>query len=58
MVVMRLAGTIGFMAYALGAVPNSIWKGVRWSTTIKFVFDGLVYGLLTGGTFGWRWPNL
>jgi len=23
-----------------------------WSTTLKNTFDGLVYGLLTGGTFG------
>ena len=58
MVVMRLAGTVGFMSYALGAVPNSIWKGLSWSTTAKFVFDGLVYGLVTGGTFGWQWPSI
>jgi len=53
----RLAGTVAFMAYALGTVPNSIWKGVRWSTTVKFVVDGLIYGLITGGTFGWQWPG-
>ena len=26
-------------------------------TTIKNTFDGLVYGLLTGGVFGWLWPR-
>jgi hypothetical protein len=25
--------------------------------TIKEVLDGLVYGLLTAGTFGWLWPR-
>jgi hypothetical protein len=28
-----------------------------WGTTIKEVIDGLVYGLLTAGTFGWLWPR-
>ena len=55
--VMRFTGTAGFLAYGLGAVIDSIWKGVKWSTSFKFVFDGLVYGLVTGGTFGWLWPS-
>lgn len=55
--VMRLTGTVAFMTYGLGAVMDSIWKGVKWSTSFKFVFDGLVYGLVTGGTFGWLWPS-
>jgi hypothetical protein len=25
------------------------------ATTMKQVFDGLVYGLLTAGVFGWLW---
>lgn len=58
MVVFRLAGTVGFMSYALGTVPNSIWKGLNWGTTAKFVVDGLIYGLVTAGTFGWQWPSL
>jgi hypothetical protein len=24
---------------------------------IKEVIDGLIYGLLVAGTFGWRWPR-
>jgi hypothetical protein len=24
---------------------------------VKTMFDGLVYGLLTAGTFGWLWPR-
>jgi hypothetical protein len=55
--VFRVAGTAGFMAYGLGNLVNSIWRGVPWSNTIKEVIDGLIYGLLTAGTFGWLWPR-
>ncbi|HEV2491116.1 MAG TPA: hypothetical protein VGT03_15025 [Candidatus Acidoferrales bacterium] len=55
--VFRVAGTVGFMAYGLGHISNGIWKGQPWGMTIKEVFDGLVYGLLTAGTFGWLWPR-
>lgn len=54
--VFRLVGTAAFLGYA-GAMPaDSIWMGRRWSTTAKHVLDGLVYGLLTAGVFGWLWP--
>ncbi len=54
--VFRLAGTVAFLAYA-GAEPvTSIWFGRKWSSTVKSIFDGLVYALLTGGVFGWLWP--
>jgi len=55
--VFRLAGTVAVVAYALSNIPNSIWKGVPWSVTLKFVFDGIVYGLVTAGAFGWLWPQ-
>jgi hypothetical protein len=57
LVVFRVAGTAAFMAYGLGQLSNGIWKGQPWSMTIKEVVDGLVYGLLTAGTFGWLWPR-
>jgi hypothetical protein len=56
-VVFRPAAVAGFMAYGLGHLSNGIWKGQTWSATIKEVVDGLVYGLLTAGTFGWLWPR-
>jgi hypothetical protein len=55
--VFRVAGTAAFLAYGLGQLSNSIWKGQPWSMTIKEVLDGLLYGLLTAGTFGWLWPR-
>jgi hypothetical protein len=57
LVVFRVAGTAAFLAYGLGNLSNGIWKGQPWSMTIKEVIDGLVYGLLTAGTFGWLWPR-
>lgn len=54
--VFRFAGATAFFAYALGGWPESIWWGRKWSTTLKNTFDGLLYGLVTGGMFGWLWP--
>jgi hypothetical protein len=55
--VFRFAGATAFFAYSIGLWQNSIWYKRKWSTTIKSTIDGLIYGLLTGGTFGWLWPN-
>lgn len=55
--VFRLAGTVAFCCYALALPLNSIWYHRKWSTTLKSMFDGLVYGVLTAGTFGWLWPE-
>jgi hypothetical protein len=57
LVVFRVAGTAAFMAYGLGSLANGIWKGQPWGIVFKECFDGLVYGLLTAGTFGWLWPR-
>jgi hypothetical protein len=54
--VFRIAGTAAVLGYAFGSVTNSIWKGVAWSTSLKFVFDGVLYGLATGAVFAWLWP--
>ncbi len=54
--VFRIASVVGFLAYAGGAVPGSIWFGHGWGRTFKDVADGLLYGLLTAGVFGWLWP--
>ncbi|GAI04934.1 unnamed protein product [marine sediment metagenome] len=55
--VFRVAGTAAFLAYGVGQLSNGIWKGQPWGMTIKEAVDGLVYGLLTAGTFGWLWPR-
>lgn len=54
--VMRLTATIAFMGYGLALIQDSIWWSRKWSTTLKFLFDALVYALLTGAIFAWFWP--
>jgi len=55
--VFRVTGTVACLAYAAAIIPNSIWKGTPWSSTLKHVLDGLVYGLVTAGAFAWLWPS-
>jgi len=55
--VFRFIGTSAFMGYSLALLQNSIWHRRNWGTTLKSMFDGLVYGLLTAGMFGWLWPR-
>jgi hypothetical protein len=55
--VFQIVGATAFLGYAGGTVPGSIWMGKPWIVTWKEVFDALVYGLVTAGTFGWLWPR-
>jgi len=55
--VFQLVGATAFLAYAAGQVPAAIWMGKPWGVTAKEAFDGLLYGLVTAGTFGWLWPR-
>jgi len=55
--VFRVVGTIAFLAYGAGVVPAAIWMGKPWPVALKELFDGLLYGLVTAGTFGWLWPR-
>lgn len=55
--VFRFAGTTAFVAYAIAMWQDSIWYHRAWGTTIKNTIDGLIYGCLTAGTFGWLWPK-
>ncbi len=55
--VFRFAGVTAFLGYSLALWQMSIWYRRAWSTTIKATIDGLLYGLLTAGMFGWLWPR-
>ncbi len=56
--VFRFTGTVAVLAYGVSYIPDSLWKGLPWSITSKFIIDGVVYGLVTAGTFAWLWPHL
>ncbi len=51
----RFVGATAFACYAVGGWQDSIWFKRSWVTTLKNTFDGLLYALLTAGTFGWLW---
>jgi hypothetical protein len=55
--VFRFAGTTAFAAYALALPQNSIWWRRNWGFTMRSMIDGLLYGCLTAGVFGWLWPR-
>ena len=54
--VFHVASLVAFLGYGFSSVNDSIWKGIRWGVTTRFVVDGLLYGLATGAVFGWLWP--
>jgi hypothetical protein len=55
--VFRFAGCAAFLGYSMALAQHSIWYQRDWGTTIRSMIDGLIYGLLTAGTFGWLWPR-
>ena len=57
MLVFRVAGAVALAGYSFGQIPNAIWWGRPWKSTLKEFGDGVVYALLTAGCFGWLWPE-
>jgi len=55
--VFRFVGATAFIGYSLALWQMTIWYGRAVSSSIKGTFDGLIYALITAGTFGWLWPN-
>jgi hypothetical protein len=55
--VFQVVGVSAWLAYAWQGPSDSIWKGKPWAITVRGMFDGLVYALLTAGAFGWLWPK-
>ena len=54
--VFRVTGTAAILGFAGAVAPEAIWMGRKWSNVLRGIFDGVVYGLLTAGAFGWLWP--
>ncbi len=52
----QIVSCTAFMGYYLALLQGSIWYKRKWSSTLKSMFDGLLYGLVTAGIFGWLWP--
>ena len=55
--VFHIVGMIAFLAYG-GALPQmAIWYRRSWTTTLKSLFDSVIYGAVSGAAFGWLWPQ-
>jgi hypothetical protein len=54
--VFRVTSTVALLGYAGSYALDSIWKGLSWGVTLKYMGDGFAYALATGATFAWLWP--
>jgi hypothetical protein len=55
--VFHLGLVLTFLSYAMALPAASIWYRKSWATTLKSMFDGVLYGLVTGAAFGYLWPK-
>ena len=55
--VFRFVGVTAFVCYSLGGWQESIWYKRAFGRSLRNTIDGLIYGCLTAGTFGWFWPD-
>ena len=55
--VFRFVGTVAFVGFAMALWPQSIWYRRAYRTTVLETTEGLIYGLLAAGVFGWLWPR-
>lgn len=55
--VARVVCTVTFLAYACGGLQGAIWMGKPWTSAVKEVLDGFIYGLASAAAFGWLWPR-
>ena len=55
--VFYLVGITAFIGYSVALWQDSIWYARSWGITGRATIDGLIYALLTAGTFGWLWPR-
>ncbi|MGH7242992.1 MAG: hypothetical protein ACREJD_06195 [Phycisphaerales bacterium] len=55
--VFQVVGTAGILAYSFSFIPNALWFGAYKRTILISIVDGVVYGVITGAIFAWRWPH-
>ena len=55
--VSQVASTTAFIGYTLARWADVIWYRRSVTTALKYTFDGLLFGFITGGTFGGLWPQ-
>jgi Flp pilus assembly protein TadB len=55
--VFRFAGCTAFACYTVAQWQDFVWFKRSLGRTLKGIIDAAVYAVLTGGTFGWLWPE-
>lgn len=53
----QVSGTVAMLAYIAGLVPEAIWYQQPRHYVVAKVVDGVVWGLLTAGSFAGFWPR-
>ena len=57
MLVFRVTTTAALLAYGVPHLHDAIWKGQSWIITLKYILDGVIYSVVTGGVFVLLWPT-
>jgi hypothetical protein len=55
--VFHVSGAVAFCCYSVAHWQNWIWWGKGTRITMTNTVDGLIFALVTAGTFGWLWPR-
>lgn len=55
--VSQIVSTTAFLGYVMAHWADVIWYRRSVTTMIKSTIDGIIFGLFTGGVFGWLWPK-
>jgi hypothetical protein len=54
MAVFKVVAITAFLGYGAAPLPAAIWMGKPWGVATKEVVDGVLYALVTAGTFAWQ----
>ena len=54
--IFQYTGAVAFLGYVFSHVHEWTWKGLDTAIMVKFMIDGVIYALITAGTFVWLWP--
>jgi hypothetical protein len=55
--VFQTTAVVAVLAYTAALVPESLWWGRPWKTTLKIAADGALCGFVTAAVFAWLWPG-
>lgn len=54
--VFHFVGIISFLIFGYAVIPYSIWFGIPWAVSLRYLLDALIYAIVVAATFAWLWP--